>query len=500
MGHYRIEDTLGHGGYGVVYRATRTDGSFRVALKVLHARLCDDPRVVKRFYREAQMTQALSHKNIVETLDTGETKQGAPFIALEFLEGAPLNRWAKGSAVPWPTVALIGEQVLAALWAAHRVGIAHRDIKPHNIFLVGGRADHVKVLDFGIAKAFEQEDIDATKLTDTGALMGTARYMAPEQVRAGDVDHRADLYAVGLTLAGLVMGRHVLQATRQVDALFEHVAPHAHELSPELTASPIGPILAKAIRKSRDERYQDAGSMLRDLAQARAAAPQDAAAWNPSMARVVAPTVAPTEAPTRVPSQAQPAAATLPMTSVPGHAAFTPIETPAARPRRRAWLPVIAMAAAAVAGVVAWQVATSADGGAPSASTTKKTKKKAANKPRSKKANGKKTKEAALAALTVPALTMRLEALGWLPRDDQPKATDDEEGTRTEIAVAREGDTGVVTLHRCKSEDVAAKRADTTSMIKGMRVAHEGEVVLTVYLHQGERESQRLLEQLLSAR
>src|SRR5688572_23444445 len=193
-GRYRVEELVGRGGFGMVFRATQLNLGRAVALKMLLPELLVG-KSLERFYREAQLAQRLEHPNCIRVYDVGDA-DGYPYIACEFLRGRPLDELLhEQGPQPVPRVARIGIQVLKALMEAHSLGIVHRDIKPSNIMLCdyAGEPDFVKVLDFGIAK--QLSETDAPAITAFGGLVGTPAYMAPEQVKTGVVGPGTDLYA-----------------------------------------------------------------------------------------------------------------------------------------------------------------------------------------------------------------------------------------------------------------------------------------------------------------
>src|SRR5687767_11101396 len=208
LSHYRIVARLGGGGMGVVYKAEDTRLRRVVALKFVSQELSRDPEALSRFAREAQTASALNHPNICTIHDIG-TQDGRSFIVMEYLDGMTLkDRLAAGS-LRLNTVLDVGVQIADALDAAHTAGIIHRDIKPANIFI--GSRDRVRVLDFGLAKmraTARHQPVDVTTIAGTrqGVVMGTAAYMAPEQAGGETVDHRADIWSVGVVLCEMVTG------------------------------------------------------------------------------------------------------------------------------------------------------------------------------------------------------------------------------------------------------------------------------------------------------
>jgi serine/threonine protein kinase/tetratricopeptide (TPR) repeat protein len=249
LSHYRIVEKLGGGGMGVVYKAEDTRLRRPVALKFVSDELSRDPEALSRFAREAQTASALNHPNICTIHDIGE-QNGRSFIAMEYLEGATLKDRLAAGPLGLETVLRLGSQIADALDAAHSAHVIHRDIKPANIFITA--RGHAKLLDFGLAKmrAAAHHDEAATMTgTRQGAVMGTVAYMAPEQARGEVVDHRADLWSLGLVLYEMAKGTRPAQAVRlRVEA------------SPELER-----IISKCLETARELRYQHAAELRTDL-------------------------------------------------------------------------------------------------------------------------------------------------------------------------------------------------------------------------------------------
>jgi tetratricopeptide (TPR) repeat protein len=250
LSHYRIVERLGGGGMGVVYKAEDSRLHRPVALKFVSADLASDAEALSRFQREARTASALNHPHICTIYDIGE-QDGRSFIAMEYLEGATLKDRLAAGPLGLETVLRLGIQIADALDAAHSAHVIHRDIKPANIFI--SSRGHAKLLDFGLARMGAQPSHEANFTTRAGTMqgvvMGTVAYMAPEQARGEPVDHRADLYSVGLVLYEMATG------TRPAPGIRLRV-----EASPELER-----VIAKCLETDRDLRYQHAADLRTDL-------------------------------------------------------------------------------------------------------------------------------------------------------------------------------------------------------------------------------------------
>ena len=267
-GRYRIDAVLGGGGFGAVYRATQLNLDRPVALKVLHAGLVVTEGALERFRREAELAQQLKSPNTVRVYDFGTTDHGLPFIVWEFLEGRALDAvLAAEGPMPPARVAHVARQILKALMEAHATGIVHRDIKPANVVLTDfpGERDFVKVLDFGIAK---DTRADSAPMTLGASPMGTPAYMSPEQVRNDPVGPGADLYALGLTMAELLVGRVVVQGRSLAEVLWTHNSADPIALPAEVSSGPLGGVVHRATQKAVELRYRTAADMLMDLERA----------------------------------------------------------------------------------------------------------------------------------------------------------------------------------------------------------------------------------------
>ena len=268
---YRVLELLGKGGMGAVYRGEHQLIGRKLAIKVLHGKFVGDEEMVTRFYREARAAAAIGHKNIIEVLDVGATEEGDPYIVMEYLEGESLGAMLKRvGPLDLPAACGILEPVLLALAAAHKAEIVHRDIKPDNIFLAARSGEdeeseetEVKLIDFGISKV--ARDIQETQLTLTGHVLGTPAYMSPEQAQgASVVDHRVDIYSMGVILYQMLTGKLPFESDNY-NALLAKIL--TGDPTPPEEAYPGFPSAAKdviyrAMSSDPDDRYQDAREML----------------------------------------------------------------------------------------------------------------------------------------------------------------------------------------------------------------------------------------------
>ena len=268
LGPYEIQAPLGAGGMGEVYRARDPKLNRDVAIKILPEALAADAVALARFEREAQAVAALSHPNILAIHDFG-VERGTPYAVMELLDGLTLRDQMGGAAVPPRKAVEYALQIAAGLAAAHARGITHRDLKPDNVFVT--RDGHVKILDFGLAKQRPVAPADATAAatrhveTGQGTVLGTVGYMAPEQLRGQDVDHRSDIFAFGAVLYEMLAGRRAFQGATPADA----ASAVLKEDPPELTATAaaqvppsLDRIVRRCLEKNPDERFHSA----RDLA------------------------------------------------------------------------------------------------------------------------------------------------------------------------------------------------------------------------------------------
>ncbi len=259
-GRYEIVALLGEGGMGQVYEVRHVSLDRRFAMKLLRRELGRDPELAGRFIDEARATASIHHPNIVQITDFGKLAEGLPYFVMELLRGETLGRVVKaGGPIPAARAVRILEQVTSALGAAHAAGVVHRDLKPDNIFLVGGivggnASDDVRVVDFGAAKI-----VGSSRVTRQGIVFGTPHYMSPEQASGQPVDHRADIYALGVIMYEMFTGRVPFEADTYMGVLTQHmfvqpvppsqVSPAARELGA------LEEITLTCLAKKPEERY-----------------------------------------------------------------------------------------------------------------------------------------------------------------------------------------------------------------------------------------------------
>ena len=263
-GRYRIEQLIGSGGMGAVYRAEHVHMRKAVAVKVLHKEMTAFPEVVARFEREAVAAGRIEHPHVVSASDFGQLEDGSFYLVLEFIEGQSLAKLVGKTGALSPLRALrITRQIVEALQAAHGVGIVHRDLKPDNVMLVDkdDDPDFVKVLDFGIAKIKVEETAEQPALTQIGTVFGTPEYMSPEQARGELVDARADLYTVGVILFEMLAGVSPFKDDDLVVVLTRHLTAAPPPL-PSSVDPMIKDLALLLLRKNRDERVQSAAELI----------------------------------------------------------------------------------------------------------------------------------------------------------------------------------------------------------------------------------------------
>jgi Tol biopolymer transport system component len=267
VGPYEIVGFVGAGGMGEVYRARDPRLNRDVAIKILHASVVADPERLRRFTAEAQAVAALNHPNVLTIYEIG-TQGDHPFIATELLEGATLRATLDAGALPVSKAIEYARQTASGLAAAHTKGVAHRDIKPENLFVtIDGR---LKILDFGLAKIYtagDQASPDDTRLQDgtsPGLVMGTAGYMSPEQVRARPIDHRTDIFSLGVVLYEMLAGRRPFGGDSAIETMNAILTADAPDLVPSGVPSgrslppALNDIVRHCLEKNPDERFQSA--------------------------------------------------------------------------------------------------------------------------------------------------------------------------------------------------------------------------------------------------
>ncbi len=325
-GRYDVVRPLGGGGMGEVYLARDQVLDREVALKVLRRQYAGDSEFAERFKREALNAASLSHPNIVQIYDRGQTEHGSAYIAMEYVPGGTLKeKITREGPLETAVAASIGSQVAEALEAAHAKGVVHRDIKPQNVLLTG--KGEAKVADFGIARA-----ASAVTISQTGSVMGTAGYMSPEQALGKPATPKSDLYSLGVVLYEAITGELPYTADNPIAVSMKHVNEPLRppkELNPKIPEG-MNAVVVKLLAKRPEDRYADANGLADDLYR---------------ISRGLAPAAAGLAAGATDPTRANPAQA---------FAQATTVEAPAARVRkrrRRLPVPALLLALLAVAGL-----------------------------------------------------------------------------------------------------------------------------------------------------
>ncbi len=291
IGNHRLVDLLGTGGMGSVYLGEHVFLGTRAAIKILHEQYAAESDAVARLLQEARAAAAIGHGNIVAVSDFGETADGLAYIAMEYVEGKPLDALLE-EAAPLPLFRAINivSQIGSGLAAAHELGIVHRDLKPENVMLLScqGRRkiirglsnpvaepvieletdyDYVKLLDFGVAKML---DADLTRQTMSGVVIGTPQYMAPETARGHRaIDHRIDIYALGVMFFEMLTGKLPFDASTPMEMMLAHCSkpvPRLHERNPRAEVTEAAEaLIQRAMAKNPDERPQHMDEFLAEL-------------------------------------------------------------------------------------------------------------------------------------------------------------------------------------------------------------------------------------------
>jgi serine/threonine protein kinase len=264
MGRYRIESFVARGGMGVVMRARQLSMDREVAIKMILPQYAENEKTLARFDREVHLAKQLRHPNIVELYDYGSTESGVLYLVMEFLEGEDLKTLLRRDGpMPIGRAGKITLQVLDALAEAHAQNIVHRDLKPSNIFVTRMRrlGDFAKLLDFGIAKSLAE---DASEVTAQGEICGTSSYMAPEMFVQGTVGTTVDVYAMGLILLEMLLGKKVFSGQSSAETLVLHLRKDV-VIPPPFAATNLSHVMSKALAKHPRARYANAVEFLEDL-------------------------------------------------------------------------------------------------------------------------------------------------------------------------------------------------------------------------------------------
>ena len=268
LGHYEVLEVIGQGGMGTVYKAEQDSPRRTVALKVVRPGFAS-PAIVKRFNHEAQILGRLHHPGIAQVYEAGLADDGQPYFAMEFIHGLPLDEFARRRGLDLTARVGLLARVCDAVQHAHDQGVIHRDLKPANILVE--ETGQPKVLDFGVARATGADLLTMTGLTQAGQLIGTPDYMSPEQVGADPaaIDHRTDVYALGVILFELAAHRLPYQLENRPLAetarlIQEQDPPRLGSINPELRGD-VETIVAKALEKDPARRYRSAADLAADL-------------------------------------------------------------------------------------------------------------------------------------------------------------------------------------------------------------------------------------------
>jgi tRNA A-37 threonylcarbamoyl transferase component Bud32 len=278
-GRYFIEQVLGEGGMGVVYRGKHKVIDKRVAIKVLRGEMAKDKEITERFLQEAKAASAIGNPHIIDISDFGQLPDGSTYFVMEFLAGKSLTDvMNEARPVPVPRLLHIAKQIATGLGAAHEAGIVHRDLKPDNVMLVnrGADKDFCKILDFGIAKVGGE----GSRLTRAGSIFGTPHYMSPEQAAGTPVEARTDIYSFGVILYEMASGKVPFDADNFMGILTQHMykkPPWIRELVPAPNIpTGLDAIIQKCLTKKPEGRYVSMGAVVDELDKVEKGLPPDA--------------------------------------------------------------------------------------------------------------------------------------------------------------------------------------------------------------------------------
>lgn len=271
-GTYEIQEVVGNGGMGRVYRARDILMERTVAIKMLHAHLVKDPLSLDRFKQEARAASAINHPNVITVFDFGQLDTGQPYLIMDFLQGQNLSALIdEQGGLAEDRAINICVQACDALHVAHSKGVVHRDLKPSNIMIIQNRdgSDHVKIVDFGIAKLLPHSGKQAQNLTQTGELFGSPLYMSPEQFLGKKLDERTDIYAMGCVMYEAITGRPPFTGEHVLETMYKHlneiptkfaVAKPERKITPRFEA-----VVARALEKDPDQRFQSMSELRNEL-------------------------------------------------------------------------------------------------------------------------------------------------------------------------------------------------------------------------------------------
>ena len=260
MGQYRIVAPLGEGGMAAVYKAYQSSMDRYVALKILPSHFANDPNFTYRFEREAKLIANLEHPNILPVYDFGQA-DGYSYIVMRFVVGGTLADLLKGHPLPLPQACGILSKIASALDYAHSRGVIHRDVKPSNVLI--DEQGNCLLSDFGLAKVI----LSDSRFTASGAFIGTPAYASPEQCLGGELDHRSDVYSLGVMLYEMATGRTPYEAETPMAIVVKTIhdpLPPPSTINPSLSGD-IERVILKALAKDPDDRYQSAGDLARAL-------------------------------------------------------------------------------------------------------------------------------------------------------------------------------------------------------------------------------------------